>query len=113
MQTIGVIIGNRDIFPDHLVTEARRDILALFAELGVTPIIVSESETKLGGVETFGDAQRCADLFRSNREKIEGVLVVLPNFGDEKGVADTIRMSDLDCPVLQDYPSGPNIIQAA
>lgn len=30
--TLGVIFGNRDFFPDHLVSEARKDILALFKE---------------------------------------------------------------------------------
>ena len=105
MQNIGVIFGNRDFFPDHLVTEARKDVAALFAELEINPVMVSESDTKLGGIETFADAQRCADLFRAKGPAIEGILVVLPNFGDEKGVADTIRMSGLDCPVLvQAYP---------
>ena len=28
--TLGVIIGNRDFFPDQLVTEARADVMALF-----------------------------------------------------------------------------------
>lgn len=105
MQNIGVIFGNRDFFPDHLVTEARKDVAALFAELQINPVMVSESETKLGGVETHADARRCAELFKSKGEAIEGILVVLPNFGDEKGVADTIRMSGLRCPVLvQAYP---------
>ena len=105
MQTIGVIFGNRDFFPDHLVTEARTDVLVLFKELSLNPIMVSEKDTKLGGIETFADAQKCADLFKANREAIKGILVVLPNFGDEKGVADAIRLSGLDCPVLvQAYP---------
>jgi L-fucose isomerase-like protein len=105
MQNIGVIFGNRDFFPDHLVTEARKDVAAVFAQLGINPVMVAESDTKLGGIETYTDARRCADLFRSGSEDIEGILVVLPNFGDEKGVADTIRMSGLNCPVLvQAYP---------
>ena len=105
MQTIGVIFGNRNFFPDQLVTEARKDVLTLFTALEIYPVMVSESDTKLGGTETFAEAQKCADLFRANREVIEGILVVLPNFGDEKGVADTIRLSGLDCPVLvQAYP---------
>ena len=105
MQTIGVVFGNRNFFPDHLVTEARKDVLALFKALEIKPIMLSESDTKLGGVETFADAQKCADLFKAHREAIEGILVVLPNFGDEKGVADTIRLSGLDCPILvQAYP---------
>ena len=100
MQSIAVIFGNRDFFPDHLVTETRSEVIELFKELKINPIMVSESDTKLGGIETFADAQKCADLFGANREEIQGVLVVLPNFGDEKGVADTVRLSGLDCPIL-------------
>jgi L-fucose isomerase-like protein len=103
--TLGVIVGNRDFFPDILVTEARADVLALFGEMDITPIIVGETDTKLGGVETRAHAKACADLFKRHRDEIEGVVVVLPNFGDEKGVADTLRLSGLDVPILvQAYP---------
>jgi len=94
MKTIlGVIFGNRDFFPDHLVTEARKDISALFDKLGIEPVMLSEKDSKLGGVETFQDARKCAELFKQKREKIDGVLVALPNFGDEKGVADTLKLA--------------------
>ena len=103
--TLGVIVGNRDFFPDALVTEARTDVLALFKEMDIEPVIVDEGATKLGGVESRADAKACAELFDRNRARIEGVLVVLPNFGDEKGVADTMRLSGLDVPILvQAYP---------
>jgi len=103
--TLGVIFGNRDFFPDHLVTEARRDISALFGELDITPIMLDETATKLGGVETWNDSKLCADLFRRHAAEIDGVLVCLPNFGDEKGVADTIKLSGLNVPILvQAYP---------
>jgi len=105
MQTIGIIFGNRDFFPDHLVSAARKDVTDLCAQLQINPVMVSESDTKLGGIETYADARKCADLFKANGEAIEGILVVLPNFGDEKGIADTIRLSGLSCPVLvQAYP---------
>jgi L-fucose isomerase-like protein len=103
--TLGVIVGNRDFFPDALVTEARADVLRLFAEMDIEAVIVDAAATKLGGVETRAEAKVCAELFSQNRARIEGVLVVLPNFGDEKGVADTMRMSGLDVPILiQAYP---------
>lgn len=103
--TLAVIVGNRDFFPDRLVSEARRDISTLCAEMDVEPVIVGENETKVGSVETWQHAKVCADLFRRNRERIDGVLVTLPNFGDEKGVADTLRLSGLQVPVLvQGYP---------
>jgi L-fucose isomerase-like protein len=103
--TLGVIIGNRDFFPDVLVGEARADIVKLFAQVGVKPILLDPQETKLGGVETYSDARKCAALFAKHREEIDGVLVVLPNFGDEKGVADTLKLAGLRVPVLvQGYP---------
>jgi L-fucose isomerase-like protein len=98
--TLGVIIGNRDFFPDQLVAEAREEILKLFGERGIKAIMVSPEETKLGGVETHAEARKCAELFRKRRDEIDGVLVALPNFGDEKGVADTLKLADLDVPVL-------------
>lgn len=102
---LGVIFGNRDFFPDKLVPEARADISRLFAELGLEAVMLDPAGTKLGGVETHADARKCADLFRRHRDRLSGVLVCLPNFGDEKGVADTLKLAGLDVPVLvQGYP---------
>lgn len=102
---IGVIFGNRDFFPDKLVTEARADVSKLFESLGLKAIMLSEEDSKLGGVETHADARKCADLFKAHREEIAGVFVCLPNFGDEKGVADTLKLAGLNVPVLiQGYP---------
>jgi L-fucose isomerase-like protein len=102
---LGVIYGNRDFFPDQLITEARADVAKLFGRLGIKAIQLSESDSKLGGVETHAEARKCAELFRRHAGEIDGVLVCLPNFGDEKGVADTLKMSKLNAPVLiQGYP---------
>ena len=112
--TLGVIIGNRDFFPDVLVGEARKDLVKLFESLGIRSIMLTPEQTKLGGVETYADARKCADLFSKHRSEIEGVLVVLPNFGDEKGVADTLKMAALNVPVLvQGYPDDLNLLGVA
>ncbi|MEQ8848948.1 L-fucose/L-arabinose isomerase family protein [Botrimarina sp.] len=111
---LGVIVGNRDFFPDQLVTEARADVSALFERLGVAPVWLSDEESKLGGVETHAEARRCAELFRRRRDDIDGVVVCLPNFGDEKGVADTLKMADLGVPILvQGYPDDLNQLGVA
>lgn len=103
--TLGVIVGNRDFFPDSLIGEGRREILDVLEEQDIQPVLLGENDTKLGAVETHNDARRCADLFKQHRDEIEGILVILPNFGDEKGVADAIKMSGLDVPILvQAYP---------
>lgn len=112
--TLGVIIGNRDFFPDRLVAECRADLLEAFQQAGVKAIMLDESVTKLGGVETFQEAQKCAELFRNHASEIMGVLVVLPNFGDEKGVAETLKWAKLDVPVLiQAYPDDLNRLDVA
>ena len=98
--TLGVILGNRDFFPDPLVSEAREQILRVFAERGIDAVLLDAQDTKMGAVETWRDAQKCGSLFFNNRQRIDGVLVCLPNFGDEKGVADSIRLSELQVPVL-------------
>jgi L-fucose isomerase-like protein len=98
--TLAVIIGNRDFFPDPLVSEARTELLKLFQELEIDAVILSTEQTKLGAVETWQNAVQCGELFRENRGRIEGIVVCLPNFGDEKGVADCIRLSELNVPIL-------------
>jgi L-fucose isomerase-like protein len=105
VSTIGVIIGNREFFPDQLVAEARNDVLQQLGECRVRAVAVSPKDTKLGGVESHADARKCAQLFKDHRDDISGVLVVLPNFGDEKAVADVLKLSGLNVPVLvQAYP---------
>ena len=64
--TLGIIIGNRDFFPDHLITSARKEILELFDKNNIEPIIVSDQDTKRGGIETYNDAEICSKLFRQN-----------------------------------------------
>jgi L-fucose isomerase-like protein len=103
--TLGVIYGNRDFFPDQLVAEARADMAKIFTKYGIRAIQLGEADSKLGGVETHTEARKCAELFRRHAGEIDGVLVCLPNFGDEKGVADTLKLSKLNVPVLiQGYP---------
>ncbi|MGQ9610116.1 MAG: L-fucose/L-arabinose isomerase family protein [bacterium] len=97
---LGVIIGNRGVFPGYLSEEARKDILDVFKKKDIEPILVPVNETKFGAIENIEEAKKCAELFRKNRDKIDGILVTLPNFGDERAVADTIRMSELTVPVL-------------
>lgn len=109
--TLGVIIGNRDFFPDVLVGEARKDIQKLFAELGINAVMLDAQTTKLGGVETYVDSQKCAELFGKHRETLDGVLVVLPNFGNESGVANVFKLAQLNVPILiQAYPDDLNLL---
>ena len=62
--TIGVIVGNRGFFPDHLCDKGRSTILKVLAEEGINAVALSPDETKFGSVETLDDARKCADLFK-------------------------------------------------
>lgn len=98
--TFGVIVGNRGFFPDHLAKSGRKSILDVLKKNGFSTVALSMEDTKYGAVETFADAKKCATLFANNSEKIDGIIVTLPNFGDEKGVAETIKRSGLNVPIL-------------
>ncbi len=97
---LGVIVGNRAFFPDELCREGREELLRVLAEEGIGQISLSPGDTKLGTVTTMADAAKCAALFRANQARIDGILVTLPNFGEERAVAASIRMADLNVPVL-------------
>jgi len=98
--TFGLIVGNRGFFPDKLAKDGHAALSALLKKLGFKVVVLSDQDTKFGSVETWEDAKKCAALFRSKRDDIDGVIVTLPNFGDERGIADTLKMAGLDVPVL-------------
>ncbi|MFN2169675.1 MAG: L-fucose/L-arabinose isomerase family protein [Anaerolineae bacterium] len=98
--TLGVIVGNRGFFPDHLCQTGRQEILDILEQEGLTAVALGPEDTPFGSIETLEDAKKCAALFKEHADEIDGILVTLPNFGDERAVANAIRMSGLKVPVL-------------
>lgn len=112
--TMGLIVGNRGFFPDHLCLSGRATMIEVLENAGIQVIALSPDETPYGSVESLEDARRCASLFKEHREEIDGVIVTLPNFGDERAVANTLRWSDLNVPVLiHAYPDDANTMTVA
>lgn len=106
--TFGVIVGNRGFFPDQLAKSGREEMIQLLKKAGMDVVVVGPEESKHGAVETHEEAKRCAKLFRDNAGRIDGVIVTLPNFGDERAIADTLRLARLNVPVLiQATPDTP------
>lgn len=97
---LGLIVGNRGFFPDELARDGYKYMTGLLEKLGYSVVVLGPKDTKFGCVETWPEAKKCADLFRKNQEKIDGIVVTLPNFGDERGIADAIKLSGLQVPVL-------------
>ncbi|MDH7568347.1 MAG: L-fucose/L-arabinose isomerase family protein [Armatimonadota bacterium] len=106
--TLGLIVGNRGFFPDHLCAEGREVMLRTLTEEGFRVVALGPDDTPFGTVESRADARKCADLFKRHADDIDGVVVTLPNFGDERGIAETLRWSGLAVPVLiQATPDTP------
>jgi len=106
--TFGVIVGNRGFFPDHLARSGREEMLTAIKTGGHKAVVLGPEDTKYGAVETREESAKCARLFKAHREKIDGIIVTLPNFGEERGIADALRLADLDVPVLvQATPDSP------
>jgi L-fucose isomerase-like protein len=95
-----VIVGNRGFFPSHLAASGRRTILEVLERAGIRAIILDAEASNNGAIESLEEARRCADLFRARRDEIDGILITLPNFGDERAIANTLRWAGLDVPVL-------------
>src|SRR5215470_17637744 len=93
---MGVIVGNRGFFPDHLAKSGREEMIRALERSGMEAVVLSPEQSKHGAVETHEEAKRCAELFRSHSARIDGVVVTLPNFGDERAIADTLRLARLD-----------------
>jgi L-fucose isomerase-like protein len=98
--SFGIIIATRNIFNARLAVEARAIVLDKLKKMGYGAVILPSEETLSGNIEGYEDAVKCADYFKKNAEKIDGIVVVLPNFGDELGVVNSIKMAGLNVPVL-------------
>jgi L-fucose isomerase-like protein len=106
--TFGLIVGNRGFFPDHLAKSGREEMMRVLSTAGMDVVALTPEESKHGAVETREESRRCADLFKRNRDRIDGIIVTLPNFGEERAIADTLRLADLRVPVLiQATPDEP------
>jgi L-fucose isomerase-like protein len=111
---LALIVGTRDFFPAEPVLKARRDVIAMLACLGVEVVIPDETVSNMGALETWEDAKKWAAHFRANRDRIDGILVLLPVFAPERGIADCIKLSELTVPVLvQAYPDDPDKLDVA
>jgi L-fucose isomerase-like protein len=98
--TFGLIVGNRGFFPSHLALSGRAEMMSVLEKAGHTVIAVGENDTKCGAITTRPEVARCVDLFKKNREAIDGIIITLPNFGEERAIVDALRGADLNVPVL-------------
>ena len=98
----GVIIGTRAYFNAELAKDVRKQLLTVLTNEGYDYVILPEDATPTGSssIETREDGLKSAALFRENRERIDGIIVSLPNFGFEIGIINAISIAELNVPIL-------------
>jgi len=95
--------GNRGFFPETLIKGARNELKTALEKKGFGTLIMSEDATRFGAVETADEGRKFASFLKENRGKYDGVVLCLPNFGDENGAIEALR--DCGTPILiQAYP---------
>ncbi|GAK57669.1 hypothetical protein U27_04636 [Candidatus Vecturithrix granuli] len=106
---LGVIIAHRDVFSEELAIAGRTEIIQALQRCQVEYVLLEKNEVGPGIVSNLQQAKACADLFRTHRDELDGILVSLPNFGDERSVAEAIKMSGLNVPVfIQAFSDKPD-----
>ena len=100
VMTFGVVVGNRGFFPGHLAKTGRDEIISVLEAVGARAVVLGPDDSRHGAVETYAESQRCAELFKKHADEIDGIIITLPNFGEERGIVDAIRLSGLKVPVL-------------
>jgi L-fucose isomerase-like protein len=98
-----LFFGNRGFFPASLLAQARQELPSLLKSWGHEVLMLEEGATRLGAVETLPEGQRYASFLRENYGKFDGVILSLPNFGDEYGAVTALK--DANVPILvHGYP---------
>ena len=101
--TFALYFGNRGFFPEKLIAEARAEIHAVLERLGYGSLAADESMTRFGAVETAEEGRKYARFLKEHEGLYDGVILCLPNFGDENGAVAALK--DCGVPILiQAYP---------
>ncbi len=107
MSTFALYFGNRGFFPESLIQGARDELTATLSSLGYDSIMMPADETRYGAVEGADEGVKYARFLERNKGKYDGVILCLPNFGDETGAIAALR--DCSTPILiQAYPDEIN-----
>ena len=98
--TLGLVVGSREFFNAAPALESRHQLIAQLQKLGVAFSILPVEATKNGAVQSREDARQYAAHFRAQRESIDGLVICLPNFGDEIAISELVNEARLNVPIL-------------
>ncbi len=102
-QTFALYFGNRGFFPESLIAVARNEMKTVIEKLGYGTLMMDEAATRYGAVETAEEGRKYAAFLKKHEGEYDGVILSLPNFGDENGAVAALE--DCGVPILiQAYP---------
>lgn len=101
--TFALYFGNRGFFPESLIAGARAEVTQAVREAGYDYILLDESATRYGAVEGREEGRIYAKWLKENEGKYDGVILTLPNFGDENGAIEALEKAGVPI-LLQAYP---------
>lgn len=105
--TFALYFGNRGFFPESLIAIARKEVSETLEKMGYNTLITDNSLTRYGAVETTEEGRKYAEFLAENRGKYDGVILVLPNFGDENGAVAALQDAGVPIYILA-YPDEPD-----
>jgi L-fucose isomerase-like protein len=98
-----LFFGNRGFFPASLLAEAREELPKVLGEMGHDVLMLDAELTRHGAVETPREGEIYANFLREHQGEYGGVILSLPNFGDETGAIAALKNAGV--PILvQAYP---------
>lgn len=101
--TFAIFFGNRGFFPASHQSSARAEMAQVMKKLGYKYLMLNANATRYGAVETVREGEIYADFLKKNKGKYDGIILCLPNFGDETGAVAALQ--DAGVPILiQAYP---------
>ena len=101
--TFALFFANRGFFPGELIADAREELKKVLEEKNYGYICMDESITRYGAIETIDEGLMYADFIEKNKGKFDGIIVCMPNFGDENGAS--VALKNAGVPILvQAYP---------
>lgn len=110
--TFALYFANRGFFPGELIDDSRKELCRVLDECGYDYILAESDEMRYGAVETPSEGAIFADFLAKNKGKFDGVIVSLPNFGDENGAL--VALKDAGVPILmQAFPDEAGLMDFA
>ena len=101
--TFALFFGNRGFFPASLIAQARSELSQTLRAWGYGVLMLEEAATRHGAVETLDEGELYARFLSAHRGRFGGVILCLPNFGDENGALAALREAGVPI-LIQAYP---------